>query len=239
MANILEVKDIKEIEQKGLLGYRTANRLGVNLMGGMAIGSLLAALFAWLAYGLVSQELDRFDTLVGGLIRSRTGGGWDTLAILITNIGSAIFEIGLFIIVAGYFWYYRKRVREALMLAVGLAGGYLLNTALKHVFQRPRPEVEHLVAASGYSFPSGHMMMATIFYGMLGYLAWLGLRQREQPGWYVPVLTFILIAAIGASRIYLGVHFPSDVTAGFAAGGVWLLICLLVLDGIKKTKRQS
>lgn len=211
----------------------------MKLMGGIAIGSLLAALFAWLAYSLISQELDRFDTLVGGFIRSRSGGGWDTPAILVTTVGSAAFEIGLFIIVAGYIWYYRKRVREALMLAFGLAGGYLLNTVLKHSFQRPRPEVEHLVAASGYSFPSGHMMMATIFYGMLGYLAWLGLRRREQPGWYVPLLTFILIAAIGASRIYLGVHFPSDVTAGFAAGGMWLLICLLVLDGAKKTRGQS
>lgn len=113
------------------------------------------------------------------------------------------------------------------MLAVSLAGGWLLNTVLKEVFHRTRPDIEHLVAAGGYSFPSGHAMIATAFYGMLGYLIWLNLKRRDKPAWYVMVLTFILVVAIGTSRIYLGVHFPSDVIAGFAAGGVWLVACVL------------
>ena len=81
-------------------------------------------------------------------------------------------------------------------------------------------------------------MIATAFYGMLGYLIWSNLRQRSKPSWYVMLLTFCLVAAIGASRVYLGVHYPSDVIAGFAAGGVWLLACELALGAARRCERR-
>lgn len=206
--------------------------LGANLTWGIIAGSLLLALFAKLARDLSGQELGEFDALVGGFIRSPACDGLDCLAVLVTNIGSATFEIGLFLITGGYLLYNLKQVWETSMLAVSLAGGWLLNVVLKEAFHRTRPDIQHLVSAGGYSFPSGHAMIATAFYGMLGYLIWINLRRNNKPSWYVMVLTFVLVVAIGTSRVYLGVHFPSDVIAGFAVGGVWLLACVLALGTV-------
>jgi len=110
---------------------------------------------------------------------------------------------------------------------------------LKTAFQRARPDIQHLIAVGGYSFPSGHAMVATVFYGMLGYLIWLNLRERSKTAWIVPVLTALLIFSIGVSRIYLGVHFPSDVLAGFAAGGLWLTGCIVGLHAFRKKNQHN
>ncbi|WP_052947880.1 phosphatase PAP2 family protein [Aneurinibacillus tyrosinisolvens] len=79
-------------------------------------------------------------------------------------------------------------------------------------------------------------MISASFYGMLGYLLWLNLRERSKPSWYIIVVTLLLILAIGMSRIYLGVHFPSDVVAGFAAGGAWVAACIIALHAIRYYK---
>jgi undecaprenyl-diphosphatase len=102
----------------------------------------------------------------------------------------------------------------------------LLNLALKHLFQRPRPEFDHpLIHALGYSFPSGHMMGAMLFYGFMTVLV---ARQAEQWRWrtLAPLLAFFLVILIGLSRIYLGAHYLSDVMAAAAAGLAWLAFCV-------------
>lgn len=210
------------------------NIMGAHLTWGIIAGSLLLALFADLAEDVMYQETGAFDTVVGSFIRSTASEGLTQLAVIVTNVGSAAFEISLLLILGSYMFFRLKQVWEPLLLAVCLAGGWLLNTVLKEVFHRSRPDIQHLVEAGGYSFPSGHAMIATAFYGMLGYLIWSNLRQRSKPSWYVMLLTFCLVAAIGASRVYLGVHYPSDVIAGFAAGGVWLLACVLALGAARR-----
>ena len=125
---------------------------------------------------------------------------------------------------------------DALPAAVMLAGTWLLNNLLKTIFQRTRPDTLHLVAVGGFSFPSGHAMIATAFYGMLGYIMWSHLLHGSKPAWYVLLLTFCLVIAIGVSRVYLGVHYPSDVVAGFAAGGVCLLACVLTLRALRRSR---
>lgn len=231
---LLGVKNIKKTEQRSFVWRTSPDRIGANLTWGIIAGSLLLALFAKLAQDLVGQELDAFDALVGGFIRSPAGGGLDRLAVFVTNVGSATFEIGLLLITGGYLLFNLKQVWETSLLAVSLAGGGFLNTVLKEVFHRARPDIQHLVSAGGYSFPSGHAMIATAFYGMLGYLIWLNLRRSNKPSWYVMVLVFVLVVAIGISRVYLGVHFPSDVIAGFAAGGMWLLACVLAIGAVRR-----
>ncbi|NLC58080.1 MAG: phosphatase PAP2 family protein [Armatimonadetes bacterium] len=112
----------------------------------------------------------------------------------------------------------------ALLLLVVLAGGGLLNLLLKVLFQRPRP-VAPEVTAAGYAFPSGHAMLALCFYGFLAYLA----ARSPWPAWLraVAAAACVLLAlAVGFSRVYLGVHWPSDVAAGFVAGAAWLGACI-------------
>ena len=109
-----------------------------------------------------------------------------------------------------------------------LISSSLLNTGLKNWIGRPRPLNElHLVEVNSLSYPSGHAMSAMAFYGFIIYLTY---KYVENPAYrfiLIPVTT-LLILAIGASRIYLGVHYPSDVAAGLLAGLIWLIVCILI-----------
>lgn len=101
---------------------------------------------------------------------------------------------------------------------------------LKLVFRRPRPDVLRLVEQSGYSFPSGHAMNSMIFYGLAAYL--LVRRGRHWSRYLVAGFVAVLVLLIGLSRIYLGVHYASDVLAGFLIGAGWLIIAARVSDRI-------
>jgi len=120
------------------------------------------------------------------------------------------------------------------LVTMAAAGGGLLNTVMKQLFGRDRPDVvPHLVAVTSPSFPSGHSMLAAIVYLTLGaLLARFAARRRTR----VYILTVALFAAflVGASRVYLGVHYPSDVLAGWCAGLVWALVCWLTARYLQK-----
>ena len=118
-------------------------------------------------------------------------------------------------------------------LAVGwsaaLAGNGLLNHTLKQVFERARPLHEGgLVVADGFSFPSGHSSSSVVAFGMLAYLG----TRLLPPRWHLPtVLCAIALAfTVGASRVFLSVHFASDVIAGFASGTAWLAVCIASIE---------
>lgn len=209
-------------------------RLGKALTIGGAFGIILLIIFSEFARGMLYMELENFDQFVGHFVRSFSSGRVTGAAVIITNLGSALAQIALALSVGGYLYYRLRNTKEAVILICNLSGSWLLNSMLKEIFKRSRPDIQHLVYAGGYSFPSGHAMVSASFYGMLGYLIWRNLRKRTKPSWYVIVLTVILIFLIGISRIYLGVHFASDVAAGFAAGGAWLIACIIALEGKKE-----
>jgi len=212
-------------------------KFSIHLTWGIVAGVFLLILFANMVEDLLYHELGTFDKVVTQFIQSYTVNELTRVAILITQVGSPSFDIIVMVIVGGYLMFRLKQTWEALVLAISLAGGELLNYALKNIFHRARPDIQHLVNAGGYSFPSDHAMVSATFYGMLGYLVWLNLHERNKTSWHFIVVTVIFIAAIGVSRIYLGVHFPSDVVAGFAAGGVWLIACIIGLSTIRYYKR--
>ena len=109
----------------------------------------------------------------------------------------------------------------------------MTSEVLKNVFQRTRPELAPLVPAPGYSFPSGHALMSAAFYGFLAYLLF---RHCPSPllKWSLVSLLTLLVLAIGFSRVYLGVHYLSDVLAGFAAGGFLLSVTVLCFEILQR-----
>lgn len=209
-------------------------RLGGHLTWGILAGALLLLIFAKLAEDVLYQELETFDAAAGTLIRSFANERLTSAMIFITELGSAYVELALLVTIGGYLWFRLQHAWDTLLLVVSLLGGWVLNIVLKMIFQRSRPDIEHLVEAGGYSFPSGHAMVSAAFYGMIGYIVWVNLHNRELPAWPMILLTPLLILAIGISRVYLGVHFASDVLAGFAAGGVWLIACIIGLRQVRK-----
>lgn len=140
---------------------------------------------------------------------------------------------GICLFMALYFAWKRSRYRlVALMLAIPV--GMLMNGMLKYAFHRPRPswDVPILIIES-FGFPSGHAMSATLIYG---FLAAFGVRSVQSWRWRVLVVlsAVLLVVLIGFSRLYLGVHYLSDVLAGMAAGSAWLALCWIAVGTLRR-----
>jgi membrane-associated phospholipid phosphatase len=121
-----------------------------------------------------------------------------------------------------------QRHREATTLGIATLGAVGLNVLFKEIFRRARPTYwDYIVNAVHYSFPSGHAMVSTAIYGCIGYIL-----AKQFPQWRKQILssTTVIILAVGFSRLYLGVHWPTDVLAGYAAGLLWLIFCILYLE---------
>ena len=138
---------------------------------------------------------------------------------VITQFGGATFLIALATILLMAI----KDKKKGFLIWINLASSALLNQILKHIIQRPRPDEYRIVDASGYSFPSGHSMVSAAFYGFLIYLIYKNVKNKYLKWGLIGGLG-LLIILIGTSRIYLGVHYTSDVLAGFLIAISYLII---------------
>ncbi len=197
--------------------------------------SIISAIVLLNAFFLITGEVTSMqqiqaDDIIMGKIISYRSPSLTPWVIHITNLGAA-YSYAVIIPAASLLLYFlKKRWIVSVEAAIVLISASFLNSFLKSWISRPRPDTElHLVEAASYSYPSGHAMSAMAFYGFLIYLTFKFVR----PVWLktlLILLLFFLILAIGTSRIYLGVHYPSDVVAGFAAGATWLILCVLLLS---------
>ena len=142
----------------------------------------------------------------------------------VTGLGSIVVLTMMTLAIVGYLLLSQERA-QALLMAVAVFGGMALNEALKLVFARPRPELAlHATRVFTTSFPSGHASLSAIAYLTIG-----ALLTRSQPsfkvGLYVMSLAALLTVSIGISRIYLGVHYPTDVLGGWCIGAAWAIAC--------------
>lgn len=207
-------------------------RLLRSLLIGMLSAVILLATFMVVAYRF--PQMVAFDRQVAGYVQSFASNSLTRVMLFLTTLGSAAAEIVLVVIVISYLFWHLHHVWEPVMLVICLSGAWLLNEVLKAFYQRARPDVLRLAQAGGYSFPSGHTMISLAFYGMLAYLVWFELRRRgDSRAWLPAVALVVLPLLVGLSRIYLGVHYPSDVLGGYAAGGAWLAACITALRAIR------
>ena len=147
----------------------------------------------------------------------------------ITALGSAMVLSLLTVLILGYLWM-SGRLRVAALITVATAGGQALNLLLKNSFSRARPDSAlHLVEVTSSSFPSGHTMASSIFYLTMGALLARMAKRRREKAYFVGA-ALLMTFMIGFSRVYLGVHFPTDVLAGWSAGTAWALLCWFVAD---------
>ncbi len=195
-----------------------------------AIAAMIAgiALFTALAASIwPGSPLDRLDAAVMAAVREMAGTDLLRAAHFVSLAGDARFITPLAIAVAAALAA-RRLWQAAGVWAFTLGGGVLVHRALKSVFERMRPLHDHgLVVENGWSFPSNHASMSLVTYGML---AWLLLYFTHGRGVRpIIALAVLLVLAIGASRVVLQVHFPSDVLAGYASGSTWLaasIVCM-------------
>lgn len=178
-------------------------------------------------FTLLFQVLDQGSlTEIDGRLANRLNRGVHASPVAvdvlqaISFLGKPIFLAGVIAVAAGFAWH-RGRQRVAVFLLTTALGGGLVDSAVKILVDRPRPEVDHPVAtALGKSFPSGHAMSSTIVYGavLLVFMAALPRRRRSL----ALAATAALVLSIGISRLLLGVHFLSDVLGGWVLGLAWL-----------------
>lgn len=151
----------------------------------------------------------------------------------ITELGSTVFVLGLGLCV-GIFLVFRRQIPYAVGLAVSVFGAGGTALLLKELIRRARPDVTlQAYAETGFSFPSGHATLAAAFYGFLIYLVWRMMPASRRRTAVVAVLT-VLIALIAFSRLYLGVHYLTDVIGGLLLGGLFVWIGILVVKRIAK-----
>ncbi|VFU18501.1 conserved membrane hypothetical protein [anaerobic digester metagenome] len=200
----------------------------------LTVGLLASILLVWI-FGSITEEMLEHDTLVAvdhwitghiSLIRSPQA---DRAMEVITRFGGReVLPLGILVTVI--LLLFMRRYIQAAGFLIANAGGYLLVIILKMTIQRERPLTEYTsVEVAGYSYPSGHAMMAAIFYGMLAYFLIRAVDSRKLRV-FIVCIAAAAIMIIGFSRIYLGVHYISDVAAGFAGGLFWLSVCITGLE---------
>lgn len=194
----------------------------------LGISALMLTAFGTLAWEtLFRNTMGLFDDSFVWLIRYFANPVLDKVMIIITDIGFGTSYI-VIVVASLLLLTYLKRWCEMGALAIGLAGGAVLSFLLKNLFHRVRPDLFRVVQETGYSFPSGHALATMCFYGMVAFLI-----MRNISSWrgrlIVMTVAVILSVAIGISRIYLGVHYPTDVVAGYATGSMWLAFCISLL----------
>ena len=206
-----------------------AARFGLHL----ALGALLMIAAAWL-FGAIAEDVvtgDRItviDVELAHWLRSHASPGLTRWMLAITNLHSTV-AVASYAAAAGLWFALRRRWRLLVTLAVCMAGGLALNVAMKFAFHRARPVLDQpLLTLSSYSFPSGHVLGSTVLYGLL--VVWMFVVTRRAGVRLLALgVALAAIATVAFTRMYLGVHFLSDVGAAFLEGVAWLALSLSAL----------
>lgn len=212
----------------------------LRLLVGALLLILLAFVFVLLADDVRSGDTQQFDERVLVALRKADdratpiGPAWLRSAALdITALGGAPVLWLAVLAVVGFLFLQNMR-RTALFLLVATSGGGILNNVLKQVFQRPRPDVvPYLRDVMSLSFPSGHAMTSAAVYLTLGALL-MRIADRRVTKIYCMAVAMLVTFLVGISRIYLGVHYPTDVLAGWVVGLTWALLCWMVERAIER-----
>jgi undecaprenyl-diphosphatase len=151
----------------------------------------------------------------------------------LTALGSNVVLL-IFTTAVAVFLAVRRQSHALTLVLVSTGGGFLLAQALKLAFSRPRPDlVPHLAHVSSTSFPSGHSMFSAVVYLTLGALLSQLVKERVLKAYFLGVACFLTFV-VGLSRVYLGVHYPTDVLAGWSAGLAWALLCWMAASYLQK-----
>ena len=200
----------------------------------LVVGLTVAGFFGMVDAVTEGDDLARLDASAHDLVYNALGGSRQ-LGVAVTWFGNNATLIGLVVLVSLALVLTRRYwAAFRVVFASGLGG--LVVRGLKALFARDRP-LDQVIPATGYSFPSGHAFASTVFYGMMVYLVFR-LTDRRWARVLAAVAGPLVILAVGLSRVYLNVHFLTDVVGGWLAGAAWLVASLLVIDVVETRTRS-
>ncbi|MDZ4760929.1 MAG: phosphatase PAP2 family protein [Alphaproteobacteria bacterium] len=217
---------------------------------GAALGALLAVTAGGLAFVAIADTImapdgERFDTSVlealhpGPDTTDPIGPDWLDHAMLdLTSLGSVAVLATVALIIVGYLVFQKQRLQAASLL-LALAGGLMLSETMKQVFERSRPPEAYRVAeVLNASFPSGHALLSAVFYLTIGAMLARAMKRRELKV-YVIGVAIALTLIVGMTRVFLGVHWASDVLAGWCLGAAWATACWLMERTVVRMLRRA
>lgn len=185
---------------------------------------------------VANSNTDGFDSYVYKVISKFISSSVTEIMILISFFGSGEFLTALsFILIIAFYRKERYSFYSA-MIVINLMLSSLINLGIKYIIHRSRPNILKLIEIGGFSFPSGHSMASMSFYGFLIYLTLKNYKAKVK--YLIMVSLSIVILLIGLSRIYLGVHYASDVIGGFSLGILWTGIYSIIVD-IRDRKKHA
>ena len=203
--------------------------LSLCLVVGAGMLMATAAVFAeMMEVFKTDEEIGLFDSRLTETLSRELSASTLRIFGTLTHVGDPI-TLTLLVVAVALLLLARRQPAQAFGWSIACAGGAVLNRLLKQIFERVRPVHDHgFAVADGYSFPSGHTSGAVVVYGMLAYLCIRQLPSR----WHVPavLLATTLAFSTGWSRVFLQVHWASDVIAGFASGLAWLTVCVVAME---------
>ena len=206
--------------------------LTVEMLLSICLFLIAFAIFIFIAKYIFLDRKDAFDTSVAHFMTTIVSPGLTHILLFFTTLGNSQFLLPANILLTCYFLFIRKHKWYSIKIPSIALSSVILMFLLKLLFTRPRPLVPLLEAAKGFSFPSGHAMSSVTFFGLLIYFIWQAEMNKYLRGFLVTCFV-LLILTIGFSRIYLRVHYASDVIGGFCAGIIWLLLSLWVIRNIE------
>jgi undecaprenyl-diphosphatase len=216
--------------------FSPEGEMGLQFTAGLALILCAAFVFGELAEDVVTGDtITLLDVRLAHWFRAHTTAGFTDAMLFVTHwngiLGSAIMAA----LLACWFWY-RKAHYWLIVVLVSVPGGMLLNVVLKHLFRRARPSLEDpLLTLSTYSFPSGHTEAATVFYGLLACYLVRGMRSWPARA-AVMAGACAMVMLVALSRMYLGVHYLTDVLAAAAEGAAWLALCITAVSTLQRRR---
>ena len=217
---------------------RSFEFLSLSLLLGLGTAILALIFFGWLADEALEGDARSFDDATRAAVHQLASPLLTAIMRGFSFVGSTIaLTAGTIYVVVRFAM--RKLKREAKLFAITMIGAGLLNITLKLAFKRPRPvPFFNLSAPETYSFPSGHSLTSAVFFGALAAILTARMKSKRvrTAVWIVCTVMFLLI---GLSRIYLGVHYTTDVIAGFAAALIWILVVRFVEMGLVRRRRRK
>lgn len=191
----------------------------------LVIFVLCALGFSLISVLVSNHKMHHFDSTIISWVQGLEAPNLTVVMKFFTTIGSGLPIVIISIMIMALLYQFLGHRRELLFLIWVMIGSALMNKLLKLVFQRTRPTLHRIVEANGYSFPSGHSVAAFALYGALAFLIWKHVHKAKGRILII-IFSSLFIVTIGISRIYLGVHYPSDVIGGYLMSACWLTLSI-------------
>jgi undecaprenyl-diphosphatase len=222
---IRKIKITSSLVKKFLLQSDAGMVLFIEILIGTLLTSFGAVFFAKLSHSVWEQQRFLFDSSIAQFIVSFRTNTLTEIMIVISMIGSTGIVVASLLILA--YLFVTKHRKEAVIYSAIVIMGAGINAVIKLIIQRPRPGELALVTLKDFSFPSGHSMDSFVFFLTIAYFTFHFTRSKAVTT-FVSIISVSLIFLIGVSRVYLGVHYPSDVLGGYLAGFIWFTTIIIV-----------